>query len=99
MEYFKEIAFKNDTVKINLPNQEDMQVLLNHVNSIRPLIQSKMEKEMDHKLVFTDVLITQTKHEFKTSVHCKLTFLNFPSHNLYSVKKGLNYTYSNPDTY
>ena len=52
-----------------------------------------MEKEQDNKLSFLDVLITRTEHGFSTSVYRKPTFtrqyLNFHSHHLYNIKKGI----------
>ena len=74
-------------------HQEDVQILLNHVNSIRPSIQFPMEKEQDNKLPFLDVLVTRTEQGFRSSVYCKPTFtrqyLNFNSHHPYTVKKGI----------
>ena len=105
MEYFEEMALGSiplnplmwlryiDDTFILWPHQEDVQILMNHVNSIRPSIQFTMEKEQDNKLSFLDVLITHTEHGFCTSVYHKPTFtghyLNFHSHHPYNVKKGI----------
>ena len=52
-----------------------------------------MEKEQDNKLPFLNVLVTCTEQGFRSSVYCKPTFtrqyLNFNSHHLYNVKKGI----------
>ena len=107
MEYFKEMAlgftsinpfiwlrYVDDTF-ILWPNQEDVQILLNHVNSIQSFIQFTMEKDQDNKLPFLDVLVTHTETEqgFRSSVYRKPTFtgqyLNFNSHHPYTVKKGI----------
>ena len=67
------LRYVDDTF-ILWPHQEDVQILMNHVNSIRPSIQFTMEKEQDNKLPFLDVQITRTEHGFSTSVYCKPTF-------------------------
>ena len=105
MEYFEDIALDSaplrptmwlryvDDTFILWPHQEDVQVLLGHVNTIRPSIQFTMEKEKDNQLAFLDILITRTECGFKTSVYRKPTFtgqyLNFNSHHPYSVKYGI----------
>ena len=75
------------------PHQEDVQILLDHVNSIRSSIQFTMEKEQDNKLPFLNVLVTRIEQGFRTSVHRKHNFtrqyLNFNSHHPYTVKKGI----------
>ena len=74
-------------------HQEDVQTLLDHVNSIRPSIQFTMEKEQDNKFPFLDVLVTRTEQGFRSSVYRKPTFtgqyLNFNSHHPYTEKKGI----------
>ena len=66
---------------------------MNHVNSIRPSIQFKIEKEQDNKVSLLDVLITRTEHGCSTSVYSKPTFtgqyLNFHSHHPCNVKKEI----------
>lgn len=105
MEYFEDMALGSAPLKPTMwlryvddtfvlwPHQEDVQVLLEHVNTIRPSIQFTMEKERDNQLAFLDVLITRTECRFKTSVYRKPTFtgqyLNFDSHHPYSVKHGI----------
>ena len=105
MEYFEDMALNSaplrptmwlryvDDTFILWPHQEDIQVLLEHVNTIRPSIQFTMEKEKDNQLAFLDILITRTECGFKTSVYHKPTFtgqyLNFDSHHPYSVKHGI----------
>ena len=73
------------------PHQEDVQMLLDHLNSIRPSIQLIMEKEQDNNLPFLDVLVTRTEQAFRLSVYSKPTFTgqypNFNSHHPYTVKK------------
>ena len=75
------------------PHQEDVQILIDHVNSIRPSIQFTMEKEQGNKLPFLDVLVTHTEQGFRSSLYGKPTFtgqyLNFNSHHPYTVKKGI----------
>ena len=46
-----------DDTFILWPHQEEVQILINHVNSIFPSIQFTIEKEQDNKLSFLDVLI------------------------------------------
>ena len=103
MECFEEMALGSTSLKPSMwlryvddtfilwPHQEDVQILLDHVNSVRPSIQFTMEKEQDNKLPFLDVLVTRTEQGFRSSVYRKLTFtgqyLNFNSHHPYTVKK------------
>ena len=73
MEYFEEMALGSTSLKPSMwlryvddsfilwPHQEDVQILLDHVNSIRPSIQFAVEKEQDNKLPFLDVLVTRTE--------------------------------------
>ena len=86
------LRYVDDTF-ILWPHQEDVQILLDHMNSIQPSIQFTMEKEQDNKLPFLDVLVTRTKQGFRSSVYRKPTFtgqyLNFNSHHPYTVKKGI----------
>ena len=105
MEYFEEMASGSTSLKPSMwlrhvddmfilwPHQEDVQILLDHVDSIRPSIQFTMEKEQDNKLPFLDVLVICTEQGFRSSVYRKPTFtrryLNFNSHHRYSVKKGI----------
>ena len=105
MEYFEEMALGSTSLKPSMwlryvddtfilwPHQEDVQILLDHVNSIRPSIPFTMEKEQDNKLPFLDVLVTRTEQGFRSSVYRKPTFtgqyLNFNSHHPYTVKKGI----------
>ena len=75
------------------PHQEDVQILLDLVNSIQPSIQFSMEKEQDNKLPFLDVLVTCTEQGFRSSLYHKPTFtgqsLNLNSHHPYTRKKGI----------
>ena len=62
IEYFEEMALGSTSLKQSMwlrfvddsfilwPHQEDVQILLDHVNSIRPSIQFTMEKEQDNKI-------------------------------------------------
>ena len=104
MEYFEEMALGSTSLKPSMwlryvddtfilwPHQEDVQILLDHANSIWPSIQFTMEKEQDNKLPFLDVLVTSTEQGFRSSVYRKPTFtgkyLDFNSHHTYTVKKG-----------
>ena len=103
MEYFEEMPLGSTSLEPSMwlryvddtfilwPHQEDVQILLDHVNSIRPSIQFTIEKEQDNKLPFLDVLVTCTEQGFRSSVYRKPTFtrqyLNFNSHHPY--KKGI----------
>ena len=107
MEYFEEMALWSPSLKPSLwlryvddtfilwSHQEDIWILLDHVNSVEPSIQFTMEKEQDNRLSFQDVLITLTEQGFKSSVYQKPNFtrqyLNFNSHYPYKVKKGIVY--------
>ena len=76
MEYFEEMALGSTPLKLSMwlryiydtfilwPHQEDVQALLNRVNSIQPSIQFSMEKEQDNKLPFLDILVTRTEQGF-----------------------------------
>ena len=57
-----------DDIFILWPHQEDVQILLDHVNSIRPFIQFTMVKEQDNKLPFFGVLVIRTEQGFRSSV-------------------------------
>ena len=103
MEYFEEMALESTSQKPSMllryvddifvlwPHQEDVQELLDHVNSIQPSIQFTMEKEQDNKLPFLNELVARTEQGFRSSVYRKPTFtrqyLNFNSHHPYNVKK------------
>ena len=105
VEYFEEMAFGSTSLKpstwlryvddsfILWPHQEDVQILLDHVNSIRPYIPFTMEKEQDNKLPFLGVLLTHREQGFRSSLYRKPTFtgqyLSFNSHHPYTIKKGI----------
>ena len=105
MEYFEEMALGSTSLKPSMwlryiddtfilwPHQEDVQILLDHVNSIWPSLQFTILKEEDNKSLFLDVLVTRTEQGFRSSVYRKHTFtgqfLNFNSHHPYTVKKGI----------
>ena len=105
MEYFEEMVLESTSLKPSMwlrygndtfiiwPHQEDIQILLDHTNSIRLSIQFTMEKEQDNKLPLLDLLVTHAEQGFRSSVYRKPTFtgqyLNFNSHHLYTVKKGI----------
>ena len=86
------LRYVDDTF-ILWPHQDDIQTLLDYVNSIQPSIQFTMEKKRDNKLPLVDVLVTRTEQGFRSSVYRKPTFtrqyLNFNSHHPYTVKKGI----------
>ena len=104
-EYFEEMALGSTSLKPSMwlryiddtfilwPHQEDVQILLDHVNSIRPSIQFTMEKEQDNKLLFLGVFVTRTEQGFRSSMSRNPTFtghyVNFNSHHPYTVKKGI----------
>ena len=104
-EYFEEMSLGSTSLKPSMclryidvtfilwPHQENVQTLLDHVNSIRPSILFTMEKEQDNKLPLLGVLVTRTEQGFRSSVSRKPTFtgqyLNFNSHHLYNVKKEI----------
>ena len=70
MEYFEEMALGSTSLKPSMwlkyiddifilrPHQEDVQTLLDHLNSIWKSIQFTMEKDQDNKLPFLGVLVT-----------------------------------------
>ena len=105
MEYFEEMTLGYTSLKSSMwfryvddtfilwPHQEDVQILLHHLNSIRPSIHFTREKEQDNKLSFLDVLLTRTEQGFRSSVYRKPTFTgqypNFNFHHPYTVKKGI----------
>ena len=80
MEYFEEMALGSISLKPSMWlryvddtfflwfHQEDVQTLLDHVNSIQPSIQFTIEKEQDNKLPFLNVLVTRTEQGFRSSV-------------------------------
>ena len=86
------LRYVDDTF-ILWPHQKDIQILLDHMNSIRPSLQFTMEKEQDNKLPILDVLVTRTEQRFRSSMYHKPSFtgqyLNFKSHHPYTVKKGI----------
>ena len=77
MEYFGEIVLGSTSLKPSMwlryvdnifilcPHLEDVQILLDDVNSIRPSIQFTTEKEQDNKLPLLDVLVTRTEQGFR----------------------------------
>ena len=104
-EYFEEMALGSTSLKPSMwlryvddsfilwPHQEDVQILLDHVNSIRPSIQFTMEKEQDNELPFLDVLVKRTEQGFRSSEYRKPTliglYLNFNSQHPYTLKKEI----------
>ena len=86
------LRYVDDTF-ILWPHQEDVQILLDHMNSIQPSIQFTMEKEQDNILPFLDVLVTRTEQGFRSFMYREPTFtgqyLNFNSNHPYTVKKGI----------
>lgn len=104
MEYFEEmdLGMVKPTVWLRYvhdafivwPHQETLNILLDHINSIRLLIQFTVEEENNNQLASFDILITCTENEFNTSVYHKPTFarqyFNFSSLNPYSVKGSSN---------
>ena len=87
------VALYIEITFILCPHQEDVQTLLDHMNSILPSIQFTMEKEQGNKLPFLGVLVTCTEQRFRSYVYHKPTFtreyLNFNSHHPYTVQKGI----------
>ena len=100
IESFEEMALGSTSLKPSMwlryvddtfilwPHQEDVQILLDHVNSIRPSIQFTMEKEQDYKLHFLNVLVTRTEQGFRSSVYRKSTFTGLPQFQLPSSLYG-----------
>ena len=104
MEYFEEMPLGSTSLKLSLwlkrvddtfilwPHQEDVQILLDHMNSIWSSIQFTMEKEQDNRLSFLDVMITCPEQGFRSSVYGKPTitiqYLNFNTHYPYNVKEA-----------
>ena len=86
------LRYVDDTF-ILWPYQEDVQTLLEDVNSIRPSLQFTMEKEQINKLPFLDVLVTRTEQGFRSFLYRKPTFtgqyLNFNCYHPYNVKKRI----------
>ena len=86
MEYVEKMALGSTSLKPSMwlryvddtfilwRHQEDVQILLDHVNPIQRSIQFTIEKEQDNKLPFLDVLVTPTKQRFRSSVYRKPTF-------------------------
>ena len=74
MENFEEMALGSTSLKQFMwfryvndifflwPHQEDVQTLLDHMNSVQPSIQFTMEKDQDNKLPFLNVLVTCSDH-------------------------------------
>ena len=116
MEYFKETALGMLPLKPTMwPRYVDDNLIpwphqINQVNSIRPLIQFKIEKKKKkNQVAFLDGLITYVETEFKISLYCKPIFTrqyqNFNFHHLYCVKKEITCCLQHrakvisPDTY
>lgn len=74
-------------------HQETVQILLEHMNSIKPSIQFRMEEGNNNPLAFLDALMTCTEDVIQISVYRKTTFtwqyFNFKPHHPSSVKKGI----------
>ena len=68
-------------------------LLFNYINSRQPNIRFTMEKEIDHRIPFLDVLINSDTHSPVTSVYRKKTFTglltNYLSFTSHSYKLGL----------
>ena len=86
------LRFVDDTFVL-WPRQEDVQIQLDHVNSIRSFIQFTMEIEQDNRLSFLDQQITCTEQEIRSTVYRKPAFteqyLNFNSYHPYNEKTGI----------
>ena len=105
MEYFEEMALGSTSLKPSMwlrhvddtfilwPHKENVQILLDHVKTIRLSIQVTMEKEQDNQLPFLDELETRTEQGFRSSMYRKPTFtgqyFNFNYYHPYTVKKGI----------
>ena len=86
MKFFEEMALGSILLKTSMwlrnaddtfilwPHQEDVQILLDHINSIQLSIQFIMQKEHHNKLPFLNVLATSTEKRFRSSMYHKATF-------------------------
>ena len=68
-----QLRYINNTF-IYSPHQEEVQVLLDHMNSVRSSIQLTTDKERNNQLAFLDEITTPREKEFKRYVYCKPTF-------------------------
>ena len=79
---------------ISAVSQDEIVVLLQHLNSIEPSIQFTVERETDGKLPFLDTYVQRTTDgKLETVVHRKPThtdkYLSFNSHHLRSHKRSV----------
>ena len=105
MEFFEELALRSAPVRPRLWKQyvddtyciakrNTVEGLLNHLNSIRPLIQFTLELEKDGSLPFLDTHLRRRKDGtlnitvYRKTTHTDL-YLNFKSHHPIHVRKGL----------
>ncbi|KFD54650.1 hypothetical protein M513_04350 [Trichuris suis] len=88
--FFK--RYVDDIFAITTVGKEE--TFLEHLNSLYPTkIKLTMEKEVDNKLPFLDVLVIKQGNNFKTTVYRKPThsdrYLHFTSHHPMAVKRGI----------
>ncbi|KFD47209.1 hypothetical protein M513_11916 [Trichuris suis] len=88
--FFK--RYVDDIFAITTVGKEE--TFLEHLNSLYPTkIKLTMEKEVDNKLPFLDVLVIKQGNNLKTTVYRKPThsdrYLHFTSHHPMAVKRGI----------
>lgn len=87
MEYFAEMAIGTSPLKQTVwlrhvddtftywQHEEAVQILMDHVTSMKVSIQFTMDEENNYQLAFSDILIAHTEDGFKPSVYLKSTFI------------------------
>ena len=81
---------------ISAVSENEIDVLLQHLNSIEPSIQFTVERETDRKLALLDTCVHRTiEGKLETNVYRKPThsekYLSFNSHHPRSHKRGNNF--------
>ena len=79
---------------ISAVSENEIDVLLQHLNSIKPSIQFTVERETDRKLAFLDTCVRRTiEGKLETDVYRKPThtdkYLSFNSHHPRCHKKSV----------
>ncbi|KAG5891991.1 hypothetical protein JTB14_007739 [Gonioctena quinquepunctata] len=105
MEYFEESSvetfhngpkiwwrYVDDVFAIWNRSEEELNILLDHINSQEPTIKFTLESEQNNQLPFLDVMIQKSSSRMETSVHRKKTIpidIYYNSNHHASVKKGI----------